>query len=1029
MANGDRTITTTLRLNIGDLKAKAREAAAAYKGIGDGAKKGTEPAGKAVTGLSKSLRDNSADWDQASGAALKAGGLLAAGVGIVVKSYADFDKQMSSVSATGADARQNIDALRETAIRLGADTQFSAGEAAQGIEELLKAGVSAADVMGGGLAGALDLAAAGQIRVADAAEIAATAMVQFKLSGQDVPHIADLLAAAAGKAQGEVGDMAMALKQSGLVASQMGLSIEETTGTLAAFASAGLLGSDAGTAFRTMLLRLANPSKEADALMTDLGISAYDAQGNFVGMESIAGQLETRLGGLTQAQRDSALATLFGSDAIRAANVLYENGASGIAKWKSEVDDAGFAARTAAEKTNNLYGDIERLTGSLDSLFIKSGQGGNDFLRKLAQDAEGLVDAFSKTDAKTLEAGVQLAAFGGIALLTLGSVGKLLVSVSATREAMKTLATDLPRTTTAMKGAGAAAGLLAVAVGGLALANLAYMSGQEEIAQSSAETTQELLKMQQATDGNVNGMLRLRDGLFGSAGPLDNLSDKLRLWRQSSDEASRAWLSVTKNIGLGTEAADLLEQIDQLDNALADLDSATSADAFRKIESQMRSAGATSEELVAMFPQLADKMRRLATESGYTIKNADELAAMMAGKLPDGMKTALGATEAGRKALADMAAAAGGATKSLEQLAKEQEDQRQAALAASYSNIAYEAALDDLAARAKEASEEIRTGAVKRKDALDADTEAGRKNLSALNDLVTKYNDDHKKKIEAGEDAKALTAHTNRTTDAFIKAAKQMGANGYEAAQMAIKLGLIPKKVTTDIVAPGIKVTQRQIDDVNKTLDDVPGEYKADLLSIFLSKGYNAYLEAWKNVRDKTATINTEFTYHYNTPTGKPPAFGKSAFVDRAEGGPVGYFANGGSWSSPGNGSLSLTGGKVQGSSLPDGKDNIPAMLRAREFVQRESATDYYGMGVMHALNQRRIPREAFAPWGFADGGSPTSFQPARSSTTTVAAPAVNLVAIVENPWTGEQVEAKVVSVTDTRIVQRERAQSMGVRQ
>ena len=95
-----------------------------------------------------------------------------------------------------------MESLRQLAITLGKDTQFSATEAAQGVTELAKAGVEAGDIMGGGLKGALDLAAAGQLDVAEAAETAATAMTMFKLSGKDVPHIADLLAAGADRWRG-----------------------------------------------------------------------------------------------------------------------------------------------------------------------------------------------------------------------------------------------------------------------------------------------------------------------------------------------------------------------------------------------------------------------------------------------------------------------------------------------------------------------------------------------------------------------------------------------------------------------------------------------------------------------------------------------------------------------------------------------------------------------------------------------------------------------------------------------------------
>lgn len=145
--------------------------------------------------------------DQLGGTAGKMGLAAAAGVFAIERSTANFDEAMSHVAATGEDARASYDQLRQAAIEAGAATAFSASEAAGGIENLAKAGVSAQDILGGGLSGALDLAAAGGLDVANAAEIAATALTQFKLEGEDVPHVADLLAAAAGKAQGDVSDM------------------------------------------------------------------------------------------------------------------------------------------------------------------------------------------------------------------------------------------------------------------------------------------------------------------------------------------------------------------------------------------------------------------------------------------------------------------------------------------------------------------------------------------------------------------------------------------------------------------------------------------------------------------------------------------------------------------------------------------------------------------------------------------------------------------------------------------------------
>lgn len=286
---------------------------------------------------SKAAEKNRAALTTVGNAAGIMGAAAAAGVGVAVMAAANFDKAMSSVQAATRSSAGEMERLRGAALKAGADTAFSASEAASGIENLAKAGVSTQDILRGGLTGALDLAAAGQIDVATAAESAATAMTQFGLSGSDVPHVADLLAAAAGKAQGEVTDFSMALNQSGLVANQTGLSIEETTAALAAFASQGLIGSDAGTSLKTMLQSLTPSSEKAASAMEQYNIEAYDAQGNFVGLEEFAGKLARGLGKLSDEQRNATLKTIFGSDAVRAATVLYEQGADGIANWTRKV--------------------------------------------------------------------------------------------------------------------------------------------------------------------------------------------------------------------------------------------------------------------------------------------------------------------------------------------------------------------------------------------------------------------------------------------------------------------------------------------------------------------------------------------------------------------------------------------------------------------------------------------------------------------------------------------------------------------
>ena len=225
--------------------------------------------------------------------------------------------------------------------------------------------------------------------------------------------MADALAAGAGKAVGSAHDLGLALNQAGLVANSMGVSMQETTGTLAAFANAGMIGSDAGTSLKTMLQRLASPTDKAQTLMDELGINVYDANGKFIGLAGAAGQLQNGLSGLSQQERNAALNTIFGADAVRAANVLYEQGAEGIDDWTKAVSQSGYAADLAAKKNDNLKGDLENLSGSFESLMISLGEGGQGPLRSLVQTLDTLVDAFSQLPAPVQQSIVLLTALGG----------------------------------------------------------------------------------------------------------------------------------------------------------------------------------------------------------------------------------------------------------------------------------------------------------------------------------------------------------------------------------------------------------------------------------------------------------------------------------------------------------------------------------------------------------------------------------------------------------------------------------------
>ena len=377
-------------------------------------------------------------------------GLAAVALGVSsTKMAADFDQSMSTIQADLQASDGDMQKLRAAAIQAGADTVYNANEAADGIDALGKAGLSTTDILSGGLSGALNLAASDGMQVGEAAELMSTTLKQFNLEGADAGKVADALAAGAGKAVGSAHDLGLALNQAGLMANSMGVSMTETVGTLSAFANAGMIGSDAGTSLKTMLQRLSNPTKEAQAQMDELGISAYDASDQFVGLENFAGQLKTSMSGLTQEQRNAALSIIFGSDAVRAANVLYSEGSDGIAGWTKAVSDSGFAADVASKKNDNLKGDIEQLSGSFETLMINLSEGSQGVLRNLVQGLDTLVNAFSSLPAPVQQGAVAMTAAVGGAFALHKALGPLEKSSGTAGNAIAMLIDPIQRAKTA----------------------------------------------------------------------------------------------------------------------------------------------------------------------------------------------------------------------------------------------------------------------------------------------------------------------------------------------------------------------------------------------------------------------------------------------------------------------------------------------------------------------------------------------------------------------------------------------------
>jgi TP901 family phage tail tape measure protein len=324
-------------------------------------------------------------------------------IGGAITKSADFEARMSSIKAVTGSSAETMKQFHDAAVKAGADTAFSATEAADAIEELAKAGVSTKDILNGGLTGALNLATAGELELKEAAEIASTALNAFKRDNLSVVDAANQLAGAANASATDVHELKYGLSAVAPVASGLGLSFKDTTNALAVFAQNGLKGSDAGTSLKTMLMNLQPQTDKQAHLMEKLGIITADgsnrfftAEGKIKSFAEVSQVLKESLSGLTEQQQQQALKTMFGTDAVRAATIAMNEGADGANKMQAEISKVT-AAEVAAEKLNNLKGAIEGLSGSFETLQIKLGESVLPLFTTIVRYVDKLVDKFSQS--------------------------------------------------------------------------------------------------------------------------------------------------------------------------------------------------------------------------------------------------------------------------------------------------------------------------------------------------------------------------------------------------------------------------------------------------------------------------------------------------------------------------------------------------------------------------------------------------------------------------------------------------------
>lgn len=334
----------------------------AFNGIGDFAKQGfgvlksaAETAVKAITGVSAAI-----------------GTVTAASV----KVGSSFEAEMSKVASISGSTSEELAALTDKAKEMGAKTKFSASESAEAMEYMAMAGWKTGAMLEG-IEGIMNLAAASGEDLATTSDIVTDALTAFGTTAQDITQtkvneFVDVLAAASSNANTNVSMMGETFKYVAPVAGALGYSAEDTAVAIGLMANSGIKASQAGTALRSMMSRLAKPTDEVEAAMERLGISLTNSDGSMKSLNEMMNDLRTGFSGLSEAEQAQEAAALAGQEAMSGLLAIVNASDEDFNKLNDAIYNCdGTAQQMADTMQNNLQGQITILKSAAEGLGIE----------------------------------------------------------------------------------------------------------------------------------------------------------------------------------------------------------------------------------------------------------------------------------------------------------------------------------------------------------------------------------------------------------------------------------------------------------------------------------------------------------------------------------------------------------------------------------------------------------------------------------------------------------------------------------
>ena len=355
-----------------------------------------------------------------------------------VKTAADFDTAMSKVAAVSGATGSELDALREKAREMGSKTKFSASEAAEAMNYMAMAGWKTSDMLEG-IEGVMNLAAASGEDLATTSDIVTDALTAFGLSASDSGHFADILAAASSNANTNVSMMGETFKYCAPIAGALGFSAEDTAEAIGLMANAGIKGSQAGTALRTIMNNLSGDVTVCGSAIGEVTIATTNADGSMRDLSDILADCRTAFSGLTESEKAQAAESLVGKNAMSGFLALMNAGEADINKLSSAIDNCdGCAAGMAETMNDNLAGQLTILKSQLQELAISFGELLMPAIRTIVGWIQKFVDWLNLMDEGTRKVIVTIA-------LVAAAIGPVLIIVGKVISAVGTIMTLVPK--------------------------------------------------------------------------------------------------------------------------------------------------------------------------------------------------------------------------------------------------------------------------------------------------------------------------------------------------------------------------------------------------------------------------------------------------------------------------------------------------------------------------------------------------------------------------------------------------------